>query len=110
MRASTAEYVVVLNNDTEQDPGWLEALVRAVEDHPEAGLFATKLLDFYDRRVLDGAGDAMRLSGLPYRLGHGERDRGQFDGPAYVFSACAAAALYRREMLDSVGLFHEDFV
>ena len=108
--ASGADLVVLLNNDTEQDPGWLEALVRAVEDHPEAGFFASKLVDFHDRRVLDGAGDAVRLSGLPYRLGHGERDRGQFDSPGYVFSACAAAALYRREMLDEIGPFDEDFV
>jgi GT2 family glycosyltransferase len=108
--ASTTELVALLNNDTEQDPGWLEALVRAADEHPEAGFFASKLVDFRDRRVLDGAGDALRLSGLPYRLGHGERDRGQFDRPAYVFSACAAAALYRREMLDDVGLFDEDFV
>ena len=110
IEVSETEYVVLLNNDTEQDPGWLEALVRAAEDHPEAGLFASKLVDFHDRKVLDGAGDAMRLSGLPYRLGHGERDGGRFDRPAYVFGACAAAALYRRDMLDEVGLFDEDFV
>jgi GT2 family glycosyltransferase len=110
IEASTAEYVVLLNNDTEQDPGWLEALVRAAEDHPEAGFFASKLVDFHDRGVLDGAGDAMRLSGLPYRLGHGERDSGRFDRPGYVFGACAAAALYRKDMLDEVGLFDEDFV
>jgi GT2 family glycosyltransferase len=109
IEASGTEYVVLLNNDTELDPGWLEALVRAAEDRPESGLFASRLVDFYDRSVLDGAGDAMRLSGLPYRLGHGERDRGRFDKPGYVFGACAAAALYRREMLDEVGLFDEDF-
>ena len=110
IEASTAEYVVLLNNDTEQDPGWLEALVLAAEDHPESGLFASKLVDFHDRRVLDGAGDALRLGGLPYRLGHGERDGVRFDKPGYVFGACAAAALYRRGMLDEVGLFDEDFV
>src|SRR5918911_4029813 len=110
IEASTAEYVVLLNNDTEQDPGWLEALVLAAEDHPEAGLFASKLVDFHDRRVLDGAGDAMRLSGLPYRLGHGERDAGQFDEPGYVFGACAAAALYRKSLFEEIGRFDEDFV
>jgi GT2 family glycosyltransferase len=110
IKSSTAEYVALLNNDTEVDPGWLEELVRAAENHPEAGFFATKLVDFFERRFLDGAGDALRLSGLPYRLGHGERDRGQFDTPAYVFAACGAAALYRREMLDEIGLFDEDFV
>ncbi len=110
IEASEAEYVVLLNNDTEQDRGWLEALVRAAEDHPESGFFASKLVDFHDRGVLDGAGDAMRLSGLPYRLGHGERDRGQFDASGYVFGACAAAALYRKALFDEVGLFDEDFV
>jgi GT2 family glycosyltransferase len=108
--ASKADLVALLNNDTEVDPAWLEALVRAADGHPEAGFFASKLVDFRDRRLLDGAGDALRLSGLPYRLGHGEVDRGQFDVPCYVFSACAAAALYRREMLGDVGLFDEDFV
>jgi hypothetical protein len=110
IEASGTEYVILLNNDTEQDPGWLEALVRAAEDRPRAGLLASKLIDFHDRRFLDGAGDAMRLSGLPYRLGHGERDTGRFDAPGYVFGACAAAALYRRGMLEEVGPFDEDFV
>ncbi len=109
IRASGAEYVVLLNNDTEVDPGWLEALVRAGESHLEAGLFASKLVDFHDRRVLDGAGDALRRSGLPYRIGHQELDRGQFDEPAFVFGACAAAALYRRSIFEEIGPFDEDF-
>ena len=109
IRASEAEYIALLNNDTEADPGWLEALVRAAESYPEAGLFASKLVDFQDRRLLDGAGDALRQSGLPYRVGHRELDRGQFDEPAFVFSACAAAALYRRALFEEIGLFDEDF-
>ncbi len=109
IRASAAELVVLLNNDTEQDPQWLERLVDAADRHPEAGLFASKLVDFEDRRVLDGAGDALRPSGFPYRLGHGEVDRGQFDREEFVFGACAAAALYRRSVFGDVGLFDEDF-
>ena len=109
IRASDAEYVALLNNDTETDPRWLEALVRSADAHPEAGFFASKMVDFNDRRVLDGAGDVLRRSGLPYRLGHGEPDRGQFDKPIFVFGACAGAALYRRNMLDDIGLFDEDF-
>ena len=109
IKASEAEYVALLNNDTETDPGWLEALVRAADSHPEAGLFASKLLDFKDRRILDGAGDGLRRSGLPYRIGHGELDRGQFEREAFVFGACAAAALYRRALFEEIGLFDEDF-
>jgi GT2 family glycosyltransferase len=109
IRTSDTEFVALLNNDTEQDPGWLEELVRATENHPGVGLFASKLVDFEDRRVLDGAGDALRKSGLPYRIGHGEVDRGQFEKETFVFSACAAGALYRRGMLGEIGLFDEDF-
>lgn len=109
IRASDTEFVVLLNNDTEQDPVWLAELVRAADTHQEPGSFASKLLDFHDRGRLDGAGDALRKSGLPYRLGHGERDLGQFEKPAPVFGACAAAVLYRREMLDDIGLLDEDF-
>jgi len=107
--ASEAEHVVLLNNDTEVDPFWLEALMHAADSRPEVGLFASKLVDFADRRVLDGAGDALRKSGLPYRVGHGEIDRGQFDEEALVFGACAAAALYRRHLFGEIGLFDEDF-
>ena len=110
IEGSETELVVLLNNDTEASPGWLEALVRAADGHPGAGTLASKLVDFHDRRFLDGAGDALRLGGLPYRLGHGEKDRGQFDSPAFVFGACAAAALYRRDVLAEIGLFDEDFV
>lgn len=109
IEASRAEFVALLNNDTEQDPGWLGSLVGAAEAHPEAGLFASKLVDFHDRRHLDGAGDALRLGGLPYRLGHAEKDRGHLDAPGYVFGACGAAALYRRAMFGEIGLFDEDF-
>ncbi len=109
IQASQAEYVVLLNNDTEVDPGWLEALVRAAETYPEAGLFASKLVDFHDHRILDGAGDALRRSGLPYRIGHGELDHKQFEKETFVFGACAAGALYRRAMFEEIGLFDEDF-
>ena len=109
VRASDTELVALLNNDTEQDAGWLEALVQAANTRPDAGFFASKLVDFHDRRTLDGAGDALRRSGLPYRVGHGEKDRGQYDDTRYVFGACAAAALYRRTMLQEIGLFDEDF-
>lgn len=110
IQASGAEFVVLLNNDTEQNPLWLESLITAADAHPEAGFFASKLLDFEDRTILDGAADAIHWSGLTLRIGHGERDLGQYDEQKPVFGACGAAAMYRRAMLGDIGLFDEDFI
>jgi GT2 family glycosyltransferase len=107
--SSAGEYVALLNNDLELDPGWLGELVDALDRHPRAASATGKLLNFRRRGEFDAAGDLMRWSGAPDHRGHGEPDRGQYDEPAAVFSPCAGAALYRRDALEAVGPFDEDF-
>lgn len=106
---SGSEYVALVNNDVELEPHWLEAVIAALDRFPQAGSVASKLLDWSQRNVLDGAGDLVGWDGYCVRRGKGERDRGQYDGSRTVLSACAAAALYRREALDDVGEFDERF-
>lgn len=38
-----------------------------------------------------------------------EEDKGQYDSQEEIFGACAGAALYRRKMLDKIGLFDMDY-
>jgi GT2 family glycosyltransferase len=103
------ELVALLNNDIELEPSWLEELVAQLGAHPEAASASGKLLRFDRRDVIDAAGDGMRWSSAAFNRGAGEPDRGQFDRPEPVFSACAGAALYRRSAFDDVGPFDEDF-
>lgn len=110
IRASAGEFVVALNNDTEADPGWLAALVAEIDRQPpDVGFAASRLLDFHDRTTIDSVGDGLSLIGVGYKIGAGERDAGQYAAPFETLSACAAASLYRRAMLDDVGLFDEAF-
>jgi GT2 family glycosyltransferase len=67
------------------------------------------MLGLEERGVIDGAGDVLRWSGVVMPRGRGERDAGQYDAPAEVFSACGGAALYRRAALAEVGPFDEAF-
>ncbi len=53
MRAAKGEFVVLLNNDTRVDRGWLRALVDAAARHPFAGALTSKLLFFYRRLPLE---------------------------------------------------------
>jgi GT2 family glycosyltransferase len=109
IEALGSEHVAVVNNDLELDPRWLETMVAALRDHPDAGSATGKML-FYDRRdVIDGAGDFTSWYAVSAPRGRGERDAGQYDAPELVFSACGGAALYRRAALEAVGTFDEDF-
>ena len=108
-QAARTEYVALFNNDVELDPGCLAELVAALDVHPEAGSAGAKLIDFHDRAVLDGAGDALRWGGQATRRGHGERAAGRYETPEPVFGACGGAAIYRRTALDEVGPFDERF-
>ncbi len=107
LRESDTEFVALLNNDIEMAPDSLGELVAALDAHPEAGSASAKLIDFYDRAVIDGAGDVYRWTGEATRRGKGARDLGQFDHPRPIFGACGGAALYRRSALARVGLFDE---
>jgi GT2 family glycosyltransferase len=104
-----AELIGLFNNDMELDPGCLGGLVEALNRHPEAGSAGAKLLNYYDREVIDGAGDVFDWAGTGTRRGHGERDVGQYDEAREMFGACAGAAVYRRTAFEAVGLFDERF-
>lgn len=109
MEAAQGDIVALLNNDTEAEPGWLEAVVAAFERHPEAGLVASKMLLFDRRDTLHTAGDFYRLDGIPGNRGVWQRDNGTYSREEHVFSACGGSAAYRRAMLDQVGLLDDDF-
>jgi GT2 family glycosyltransferase len=100
------EFVVLLNNDTAPEPGWLAALVAAAND-PRRGMVASLMLD-WDGDFVDSAGVGLRVTGRGYQRQRRVRRVGAMSsGP--VFGACAGAALYRRTMLDEVGFLDERF-
>lgn len=103
---STADYVVLLNNDTRPDPDWLEILVKAAEDHPEVGIVASTMLR-WGTEIVDTAGDGCTMAGTGFKASTGLHRSQLYDG--YVFGACAGAALYKRKMLDEIGFLDPDY-
>jgi GT2 family glycosyltransferase len=107
--STESRYVLLLNNDVELEPDYLEKLVAALDRDPQLGFVTGKLLRATQRTHLDGAGDAMLMAGAAYRLGNFDRDDGRFDRTIPVLSGCGAAVLYRREAFVQSGELDLDF-
>ena len=109
IKASNAEYIVLLNNDIEVTPDWLKELYEGMERHPECGMGTTKMMFLDNRDVFYNTGDLFHSWSAGGGRGQGEKDTGQYEEEDYVFGACAGAGIYRREFFNQVGLFDEDF-
>lgn len=107
IRASRGRFILTLNNDTRLDPGFIKEIVRPQIHDGKVGICASKML-YPDGRI-NSTGTCISRSGAAWDRGMSEPDHGQYNQPGEVFGACAGAALYRREMLDEIGLFDEDF-
>lgn len=106
--AARGDILAMLNNDTEAEPGWLEALVCALDERPQAGAAASKMLLFDRRNILHTTGDIMGTDAIPRNRGVWERDNGQYDCAQEVFGGCGGGVAYRRAAWEEVGGFDQE--
>jgi GT2 family glycosyltransferase len=104
-----AEFIALLNNDAEAEPGWLQALEDAARTNDRVGMVASKILVWENPQRIDKCGHLIYPDGQNRGRGSGQFDRGQFDRVEEVLWPDGCAALYRRAMLDEIGGFDEDF-
>lgn len=106
--AARGELVGSINPDTEVAPGWLSALVDALDGHPEAGLVTSRVCLLEDRTRLNTCGNLVHVSGLGFCRGLGEpADR--YPDIAEVPAISGAAFLARRSLIEQIGGFDESF-
>ncbi len=107
--AARGRFVALLNNDAEADPGWLEALLGAFDLADDIGMAASKILVWENRTTIDKVGHLIYPDGQNRGRGTGEPDRGQYDKLEETAWPDGCAAMYRKDMLECVGGFDEDF-
>ncbi len=106
IEASSGELVAILNNDIVLDREWLASLL--AHDTDEWSFWASRIVFASAPDRIDSAGDGMAVVGAAYKIGHGDPAGGHEESKE-VFGPCAAAALYRRRLLQETGGFDEDF-
>ena len=102
------EYVVLFNNDAFAQPDWLAQLIAMADAEPRAFAVQSLMIRHFERDICDDAGDYVTLFGWACKRGDGMYWR-RYTKPGRIFSACGGASLYRKSILDEIGLFDELF-
>lgn len=107
-RASRGEIVVFLNPDTEIAPDFIEELIAPMQRDASIGITGAKI--FYPQgNTLQHAGGFLHPNAMSEHYGAGQQDTGQFDEERDVDYVTGAGFAVRRDLLERLGGFDEDF-
>ena len=106
IKAADTPYVILLNNDTKADEYYVAEMVKAIERSPKIFSVSSRMIQMYHPDLMDDAGDMYCILGWAYQRGIGQSVK-KYGRSRRVFSACAGAAIYRREVFEQIGYFDE---
>lgn len=107
IQASCTQYVILLNNDTTVEEHFISELEKTMDKYPKAFSAGAKMLDMKQPDILDDAGDLYCALGWAFARGKGKSAK-KYTKETEVFSACGGAVIYRKSILDEIGLFDEE--
>lgn len=111
--ALNPEYILLLNNDTVVDRGFLGALLEVAEIDEKIGIVGPKVYYYdYDGRtdVINFAGGKLNMwKGQSFHIGINEIDIGQYDEIKQVDYIEGSALLVKKDVLNKIGLIDSSY-
>ncbi len=106
---STGKYILLLNNDTTVPTDLLDVLVKKMEEDVNIGVIQPKIYLMDKKGYLDNAGSFFTKIGFLDHWGFMKKDGKEFDKEREIFSAKGACMLIRKDLIEKIGLFDEDY-
>jgi GT2 family glycosyltransferase len=111
LKAAKGKYFLLVNNDVEVTPGFLEPLVNTLLENTDAGLASPKIVYFGRNELIQYAG-ATKISpftGRGKKLGHLQTDQGQFNMVTSTELGHGACLLISHKVTEAIGLLPEEY-
>ena len=108
IEASKTSYVILLNNDTEVQRGFVRALELPLEQHPQIFSGSAQMRNLKRPGLIDDAGDYYCALGWAFARGR-DKPLQDYQRKRRIFASCGGAAIYRRKIFDEIGLFDENY-
>ena len=111
IRESNGEYILLINNDTEVDAGFLEPLIAKMITDPAIGVVSPKIRYFYQPDLIQYAGfePMSPITIRQHSIGFNQKDNGQFDIDKPTDFGFGAAMIVSRAVINKVGLMSDIF-
>lgn len=116
VKIAKGEYILILNNDTEVEPDFLDWLVKTMEENKSIGVVQPKIKDLKAKEYFEyagGSGGFLDSLGYPFCRGRifftVEKDEGQYDDVQEITWASGACMLIKKSVIEELGLFDEKY-
>lgn len=111
LQEATGDYLLLLNNDTEVPPDFLDSMVDLMEKDPSIGIVSPKIYYYHEENTLQYAGTSPinPITSRGRHYGNKEKDTGQFNTVTETYYPHGACMLFRRSILEELGLLYEGY-
>ena len=109
IETARGEHLLLLNNDACLEGEFFHHLREGIARHPDAGMYSTRILDYYDRSQVDNTGHVIFQDGTARGRSRLKKDGPEFDREAEVLCPSGAAGVYSRKLIDRVGPVDERY-
>ncbi|MBQ6512931.1 glycosyltransferase family 2 protein [Methanobrevibacter sp.] len=108
IRAAKYEYIFSLNNDTEVKKGSIKALCELISSSGDIFSVQAKMLQYNNKELIDDVGDEYNLLAWTKKIGENHNSN-EYNDVFEIFSSCAGAAMYKKSLLEEIGMFDDNF-
>ncbi|WP_407377329.1 glycosyltransferase family 2 protein [Methanobrevibacter sp.] len=102
------DYIFSLNNDTEIKKGSIKHMVDLISSREDVFSVQAKMLQYDNKQLIDDVGDEYNLLGWTKKTGENHQSE-EYSEVREIFSSCAGAALYKKSILEEIGMFDDNF-
>lgn len=110
LKKAKGKYLLFHNYDTTVDRNFLEPLVDRLENDSTIGAIQPKMRQLVEKNKLDACASFLTPTGFLYHFGYAqEQNLKKYNTPMEIYTVKGACFLARRDLIDEIGLFDEDF-
>ncbi|MEE1129292.1 MAG: glycosyltransferase family 2 protein [Methanobrevibacter sp.] len=108
IRKAKYEYIFSVNNDTEIEKCSIRNLADLISSSKDIFSVQAKMLQYNNKELIDDVGDEYNLLAWTKKTGENHKSD-EFGEICDIFSSCAGAAMYRKSVMEEIGMFDDNF-